>query len=113
MAIAKILWTPDALRIRRVAVTVAAAIVSAVSTARAQQAPAARIDDLVRQAVERFAQTPESAPAPATAGQQAAAGSTVSLTRNLNSLPQMKYGQLSWSRQVRTMSSPIPPTASI
>jgi outer membrane protein len=79
MAIAKIPWNPHDLRIRRVAGMVAA-IVSAVSVARAQQAPTVRIDDFVRQAVERFAQAPESAPAPDPAGQQAAAGRTVSLT---------------------------------
>jgi outer membrane protein TolC len=80
MAIAKIPWTPHALRIRRVAGMVTAAIVSAASVARAQQAPTVRIDDLLRQAVERFAQAPQSAPVPDPAGQQAAAGPTVSLT---------------------------------
>jgi outer membrane protein len=79
MTIAKTPWTRHGL-VSRVA-ALAAAIVLAATTARAQQAsPASSLDDLVRQAAERFARTRGSGPTRAQGDQQSAAGPTLSLT---------------------------------
>ncbi len=79
MTIAKTPWTRHGLRTARAAL--AAAIVLAATAARAQQAsPAGSVDDLVRQATERFARTLGSGPTRAPGDQQAAAGPTLSLT---------------------------------
>jgi outer membrane protein len=77
MAIAKTLWTRHGLP----AAVLSAAIVLAATAARAQQAsPASSVDDLVRQASERFARGGGSRPARAQGDQRSAAGPTLALT---------------------------------
>ena len=77
MAIAKTLWTRHGLPVA----VVAAAIALAATAARAQQpSPASSVDDLVRQATERFARAGESRPTRAQGDQRSAAGPVLSLT---------------------------------
>ena len=76
MAIAKTLWTRHGLPVA----VLAAAIVLAATAARAQQASPSSVDDLVRQASERFARGGESRPAQAQGDQRSAAGPTLELT---------------------------------
>jgi outer membrane protein len=82
MVIAQTLWwSRHLLRAGRIATLVAAASVLAGTAARAQQAsPATALDDLVRQAAERFAQTRGGDPTRAPGDQQSSAGPTLSLT---------------------------------
>jgi len=77
MTIAKPPWSRHGTRVA----ALATAIVLAATAARAQQAsPASSLDDLVRQAAERFARTRESGSTRAPGEQQSAAGPTRSLT---------------------------------
>jgi outer membrane protein len=77
MAIAKTLWTRHGLPVA----VLAGAIALAATAARAQPAsPASSVDDLVRQATERFARAGESRPTRAQGDQRSAAGPVLSLT---------------------------------
>ena len=79
MVIAKKSWARRVSPSCRIAGT-AAAIVLAASGARAQPpSTGSSIDDLVRQSLERFAQTRTTAPMPAASDQPPAAGPTISL----------------------------------
>jgi outer membrane protein len=81
MVIAKTLWSRRGLRTGRIAVLVATAGLLAATVARAQQAaPSSSIDDLVRQAAERFAGVRVSRPTRLSGDQPPATGPTRSLT---------------------------------
>jgi outer membrane protein len=81
MTIAKTPWTRHGLRISKAVAVLAAAIVLASTAAGAQQAsPASSLDDLVRQAAERFARTGASGPARAQGDQRSDVGPARSLT---------------------------------
>jgi outer membrane protein len=72
-------WTRIARRSVRVLALAAASLLPAVA-ARAQPPPASSLDDLVRQAAERFARTGHSAPAPHRGDPQPTAGPALPLT---------------------------------